>query len=72
MLSHDLEILKDLDEQNPPPSPLFKGMDFSSSKDLSLSQLLNQMSPDLWAQLNTAVTSNNIPKVVVGNLLGYQ
>lgn len=70
MLSHDLEILEDLDEQNPPPSPPFEGMDFSSSEDLSSSQLLDQMSPDLWAQLDTAVASDNIPEVVVGNLSG--
>jgi hypothetical protein len=32
MLGHDLEILEDLDEQNPPPPSPPKGMDFSSSE----------------------------------------
>lgn len=67
MLSHDLGILDDLDEQNPPPSPPFEGMDFSSSEGLSPSQLLNQMSSDFWAQLGITAVADDSVGAVTGN-----
>jgi hypothetical protein len=45
MLGYDLEILEDLDKQNPPPSSP-KEMDFSSSKGVGSNKLLNLMLPD--------------------------
>jgi hypothetical protein len=66
MLGHDLEILEDLDEQNPPPSPP-KGMDFSSSEGVGSNELLDPMSPDFWVQLSAIVDDNS--EVTVGNLL---
>src|SRR5260370_40098880 len=52
MLGHDLEILEDLDEQNPPPPSPPEGMDFSSSEGVGSNELLNPMSSDFWVQLN--------------------
>jgi hypothetical protein len=66
MLSHDLEILEDLDKQNPPPSPP-KGIDFSSSKGVGSNKLLDPTSPDFWVQLNAIVDDNS--EVTTGNLL---
>jgi TolA-binding protein len=72
MLNHDLEILEDLDEQNPPPSPPSEEMDFPSSEDLSPSQLLDQMSPDFWAQLGITTVADDNSEVVAGNLSSCQ
>jgi hypothetical protein len=72
MLNHDLEILEDLDEQNPPPSPPSEEMDFPSSEDLSSSQLLDQMSPDFWAQLGITAVADDNSEVVAGNLSSCQ
>jgi hypothetical protein len=72
MLHHDLEILEELDEQNPPPSPPLEEMDFPSSEDFSPSQLLDQMSPDFWARLGIAAVADDNSEVVAGNLLGCQ
>jgi hypothetical protein len=69
MLGHNLEILEDLDKQNPPPPSPPKGMDFSSSKGVSSNKLLNLMLPDFWVQLNTIVDDNS--KVISGNLSSY-
>jgi hypothetical protein len=65
MLGHDLEILEDLDEQNPPPSPP-EGMDFSSSEGVGSNELLNPISPDFLVQLNAIVDDNS--EAIVGNL----
>ena len=67
MLGHDLEILEDLDKQNPPPPSPPKGMDFSSSKGVDLNKLLNPVSPGFWVQLNTIVNDNS--EAISGNLL---
>jgi hypothetical protein len=65
MLGHDLEILEDLDKQNPPPSSP-KGMDFSSSKGVGSNKLLNPILPNFLVQLNAIVNDNS--KAIVGNL----
>jgi hypothetical protein len=66
MLGHDLEILEDLDEQNPPPPSPPEGMDFSSSEGVGSNELLNPMSPDFWVQLNAIVDDNS--EAISGNL----
>jgi hypothetical protein len=66
MLGHDLEILEDLDKQNPPPPSPPKGMDFSFSKGGGSNKLLDPISPDFLVQLNTIVDDNS--KVIAGNL----
>jgi hypothetical protein len=65
MLGHDLEILEDLDEQNPPPSSP-EGMDFSSSEGVGSNELLDPISPDFLVQLNAIVDDNS--EAIVGNL----
>jgi chromosome segregation ATPase len=67
MLGHDLEILEELDEQNPPPpSPPIEGVDFSSSEGVGSNELLDPILPDFWVQLNAIVDDNS--EVTVGNL----
>ena len=70
MLGHDLEILEDLDEQNPPPPSPPEGMDFSSSEGVGSTELLNPMSPDFWVQLSAIVDDSS--EVTVGNLSNSQ
>ena len=70
MLCHDLEILEDLDEQNPPPSSPPEGMDFSSSEGVGSTELLNPMLPDFWVQLSAIVDDSS--EVTVGNLSNSQ
>jgi hypothetical protein len=71
MLSHDLEILEDLDEQNPPPSSP-EGMDFPSSEGLSSSELLDPIPPDFWVQLGITAIADGNSEVVAGNLSSCQ
>jgi hypothetical protein len=70
MLGHDLEILEDLDEQNPPPPSPPKGIDFSSPKGVGSNKLLNLMSPSFWVQLNAIINDNS--KAISGNLSNSQ
>jgi hypothetical protein len=70
MLGHDLEILEELDKQNPPPSSPPKGMDFSSSKGVGSNELLNPMSPGFWVQLNAIIDDNS--EAISGNLSNSQ
>jgi hypothetical protein len=66
MLGHDLEILEDLDEQNPPPPSPPEGMDFSSSEGVGSNELLDPISPDFWVQLSAIVDDNS--EAISGNL----
>jgi hypothetical protein len=70
MLGHDLEILEDLDKQNPPPPSPPKGMDFSSPEGVGSNELLNPISPGFWVQLNAIVDDNS--KAISGNLSNSQ
>jgi hypothetical protein len=66
MLGHDLEILEDLDKQNPPPPSSPEGMDFSFSEGGGSNELLDPISPDFLVQLNAIVDDNS--EVIAGNL----
>jgi hypothetical protein len=66
MLGHNLEILKELNKQNPPP-PSIKGMDSSFSEGLDPSQLFDQILPDFWLELDIVAIADHNPEVVAGN-----
>jgi len=61
MLDHDTVVMDKLDEEDSP-----------SSMELSPNQLIDQLSPGFWTELDIIAIADNNPEAVAGNSSGCQ